>query len=80
MAAAVTQKQVGQRFAELRKQAGLGQRDVAERIGVSNETLSRLERGQQWTDFGTLSSLASLYGVSWADLMAVEGGGPGGRK
>jgi len=67
----ITQKQLGDRLRKLRKQAGYTQAQVAEKLGVSNETLSRLERGTQWTDFKTFNELAKLYRVEWVDLMSV---------
>jgi transcriptional regulator with XRE-family HTH domain len=80
MGAPATQEQLGKRFAELRKRAGFSQKDAAEKLGLSNETLSRLERGQQWTDFETLAAIANLYGVAFSDLMWVEASGPGAAK
>ena len=67
----ITKEQLGKRLAELRKRAGYTQAQVAENLGLSNETLSRLERGSQWTDFDTFLALAKLYRVEWADLMAI---------
>lgn len=67
----VTLKQLGARLARLRKRASLTQAQVAERLGMTNETVSRLERGVQWTDFNTLNNLANLYGVELSGLMAV---------
>lgn len=64
-----TQQQLGRRLAELRKRAKLTQGDVAEKLGVADETLSRIERGTQWTDFATLVALCQLYGAEWADLV-----------
>lgn len=54
--------------------AGLSQAEVSEKICVSNETLSRLERGVQRTDFKVFVALAKLYGVEVADLMAAHPG------
>ncbi len=76
----VTQKQVGMRLAELRRRAGLKQAQAAERLGISNETLSRLERGVQWTDFKVLANLARLYRVEWTDLLAVFPEGAGAKQ
>jgi transcriptional regulator with XRE-family HTH domain len=70
----ITQQQLGKRFAELRKRANLTQGEVAQHLGVADETISRLERGTQWTDFPTLVGLCKLYKVEWADLMAVSSG------
>jgi transcriptional regulator with XRE-family HTH domain len=64
-----TQQQLGRRLAELRKRAKLTQGDVAEKLGVADETLSRIERGAQWTDFKTLMALCDLYGAEWAELL-----------
>ncbi|MEW5854666.1 MAG: helix-turn-helix transcriptional regulator [Myxococcota bacterium] len=69
--ASVTLKELGKRLADLRKRAGLSQAQVAERLGVTNETISRVERGVQWTDFSILAGMAELYSVPWGDLLAV---------
>ena len=68
---AISQKQVGNRLAKLRKRAGLTQDQAAEKAGISQVTLSRLERGIQWTDFEVLLKLSRLYQVEWSDLLAV---------
>jgi|GEM_PF-1741785 len=69
-----TQQLLGRRFADLRKRAKLTQGEVAQRLNVATATVSRLERGTQWTDFPTLLGLCELYGVEWAELMAIHGG------
>jgi transcriptional regulator with XRE-family HTH domain len=69
-----TQQLLGRRFADLRKRAKLTQGEVAQRLNVATATVSRLERGTQWTDFPTLLGLCELYGVEWAELMAIPGG------
>jgi len=66
-------RQVGRRFAHLRKKAGLTQAQAVESLGLSDETLSRIERGTQWTDLGTLAKLARLYRVELGDLLAFSG-------
>lgn len=69
-----TQQQLGRRLAELRKRAKLTQGVVAEKLGIADETLSRIERGTQWTDFKTLVALCQLYRVEWADLVPARVG------
>ncbi len=76
----VTQEQVGDRLATLRKRAGFTQTQVAEKLGVSPETISRLERGTQWTDFNALVRIAELYQVEWVDLLAVVPEGEDARR
>jgi transcriptional regulator with XRE-family HTH domain len=75
-----TQQLLGRRFADLRKRAKLTQGDVAQRLNVATATVSRLERGTQWTDFPTLLGLCELYSVEWAELMAIPGGRDSGRS
>ena len=76
----VTRRQLGERLAELRTRAGLTQAQVAAKLNIANETLSRLERGTQWTDFETFVALGRLYGVEWADMMAIFPGPAGGKR
>ena len=56
----IEQKEIGRRLQIVRKQLGLLQRDVAEQIGVSSLTISRIERGED-VHATTLSSLLGLY-------------------
>jgi len=53
---------------------GLTALDPSHLLNVATATVSRLERGTQWTDFPTLLGLCELYGVEWAELMAIPGG------
>jgi transcriptional regulator with XRE-family HTH domain len=54
------EKQLGTRIAQLRKRAQITQAELAERVDVATETISRLERG------ATLPSLARLQAVARA--------------
>jgi transcriptional regulator with XRE-family HTH domain len=76
----VTRRQLGERLADLRTKAGLTQAQVAAKLNIANETLSRLERGTQWTDFETFVALGRLYGVEWADMMAIFPGPSSGKR
>ena len=60
---------IGQRLAELREQQGLTKEELAERVGVSTSTLSRLENGQiQKFSDQVLTALVREFNVS-ADLL-----------
>lgn len=60
---------IGQRLAELREQKGLTKEELAERVGVSTSTLSRLESGQiQKFSDEMLTALAREFNVS-ADFL-----------
>lgn len=63
---------IGQRLAELREQHGLTREELAERVGVSTSTLSRLESGQiQKFSDGMLTALAKEFGVSTDFLLGL---------
>lgn len=60
---------IGQRLAELREQRGLTREELAERVGVSTSTLSRLESGQiQKFSDEMLTALVQEFSVS-ADFL-----------
>lgn len=55
-----------------RKVLGLTQAQLAERLGVDTETLSRFERGKHLPSLLTLERLAELLLTTMADLLAEE--------
>lgn len=62
------EKRLGRRVADQRKRAGLTQAQLAERIGVANETISRLERGSAVPSLGRVEAVASALGVELSEL------------
>jgi transcriptional regulator with XRE-family HTH domain len=63
---------VGRRVAELRQHAGLSQAQLAERLGVSVQYLSRVELGTNLT-LNTMVKLANAFRVSVPDLFQAPG-------
>lgn len=63
---------IAQRLAARRKQAGLSQETLAERLGVSRQAVSKWERSESSPDTDNLIALAQLYGVSLDDLLYVD--------
>jgi len=61
-------RSVGRRIAELRRDAGLSQEKLAERIGASVQYVSRVELGENLT-LTTLAKLGNALGVRAADLL-----------
>ena len=53
-----------QRLQELRKAAGLSQEDLAARLGLSRQAVSKWETGQGKPDLDNLLRLSQLYHVS----------------
>ncbi len=66
------QIKTGKLIALLRRQAGLTQEELGERIGVSNKTVSRWENGNYMPDIEMLQLLAKEFNVSINELLAGE--------
>lgn len=62
------EKRLGRRVADQRKRARLTQAQLAERVGVTTETVSRLERGAVVPSLARLDSVATAVGVDLSDL------------
>ena len=56
----------------LRREAGLGQRELGKKAGISPGTVYRLENGLRGAYPATLRGLAAALGVSPADLMLED--------
>lgn len=57
------------RVREIRKNRGLLQQQLADRAGVSMQTISNLENGRHVPDTSTLLKIAKALGVSLGDLL-----------
>ena len=62
------------RLAELRKEKGYSQEDLAGKLGVSRQAISKWERGEATPDSDNLIALSSLYGVSLDELVHQKRG------
>ena len=56
-------------FAELRKNAGYSQNQVADELHVTRQAVSRWERGETVPEVETLQALSRLFGVSINTLL-----------
>ncbi len=61
--------EIANRLVEYRKKHNLSQEDVAEKIGVSRQAVSKWERVEASPDTDNLIALANLYGVSLDELV-----------
>jgi SOS-response transcriptional repressor LexA len=61
---------IAENLRRLRKAAGLGQRELAERAGLTQSAYSRLETGSRRPGVETLSALAAALGVAPGALLA----------
>lgn len=57
---------------ELRKIRGFTQQQLADKVGVSNVSLSNYERGAQMPDITTLTRIANALGVSTDTLLGLN--------
>jgi len=64
--------EIANRLFEYRKQQGLSQEELAERIGVSRQAVSKWERAESSPDTDNLIELARLYGVSLDSLLFTD--------
>ena len=61
---------VGDRVRDLRKERGWLQQELADRAGVSMQTVSNLETGRHVPGIATLSKIAGALGVGLGELLA----------
>ncbi len=60
---------IGQRIVQLRKSKGLSQEDLAERVGVSRQAVSKWELDQALPDAEKIVALAAALGVSTDQIL-----------
>lgn len=63
---------VSNRLKELRKQAGLTQLELAERVGVSQSNIALLEKGKREIDIPMIGKLAQALNVKPYELLPEE--------
>ena len=66
------QKKFGDLLCYTRKQLGLTQEQLGERLGVTNKTVSRWETGKYMPDLDKLQELSSILQLSINELLAGE--------
>ena len=57
------------RLVKLRKRSGLSQEELADRIGVSRQAVSKWERAESSPDTDNLIALANTYGIKIDDML-----------
>lgn len=66
------QMKIGRYIALLRRQAGLTQEKLGEKLGVTNKTISRWENGLSVPDAGMLVRIAGALDTTVNDLLGEE--------
>ena len=62
---------LGEKLFELRKSKNLTQDDVAEKLNVTRQTVSKWETNQSTPDFDKIVPLCDLYGITPNELLSV---------
>ncbi len=61
-------KKIGRRISQLRKSRGMKSKDLAERAGITPQSLSRIEHGKHDIAFSTLQKILGAMGYELRDL------------
>jgi transcriptional regulator with XRE-family HTH domain len=65
-------KKIGQFLAELRKEKGLTQEQLGEKLGVTNKTVSRWENGNYLPPVEILQLLSEFYGLTINEILSAQ--------
>ena len=65
-------KTLGEMIASLRKQNGMTQLDLAQKMGVTDKAVSKWERDLSCPDVATLPKLAEIFGISVDELIRMR--------
>ena len=60
---------INEKIYSLRKQAGLSQEELADKLNVSRQTVSKWELGDSTPDFDKIVPLCNLFGISTEELL-----------
>lgn len=72
----MNQIKIGNYITKKRKEKNLTQEKLAEKIGVSNKTISKWETGKSMPDYATIPLLCEELGISVSELMDAEDNEP----
>lgn len=67
---------LGQRIQELRKQNGMSQEGLGERLGVSRQAVSKWEGDNGIPELDTLIAMSRIFGITVGQLLGVEDAAP----
>ncbi|WP_257309729.1 helix-turn-helix domain-containing protein [Geothrix fuzhouensis] len=65
-------KRLGQRIARQRRAAGLTQAELAEKVGVQPETISRLETGKRTVSLRVVATISESLGLELHELFRLQ--------
>lgn len=65
-------KEIGSKISAMRKERGLTQKVLAEKLHVSDKTVSKWETGTHFPDIAIMEDLAAALGISVVELLGLE--------
>ncbi len=65
-------KEIGSKISAIRKERGLTQKALAEKLHVSDKTVSKWETGTHFPDIAILEDLAAALEISVVELLGLE--------
>lgn len=68
----MNQEKIGKFIQELRKEKNLTQSDIAEKLGVTNRSISNWENGKCMPDLSLFKPLCEIFDISINELMSGE--------
>ena len=68
------EKKLGRRIARQRKAVGFKQAELAEKVGVEPETISRVETGSRTASLGLIVRVADALGLELHELFRLRDG------
>ena len=63
---------MGEIISTLRKEKGMTQKDIADKLGITDKAVSKWERDIAFPDTATIPKLAEILGVSVEDLLQAK--------
>lgn len=64
--------EIANKLQKLRKERCLSQEELAEKLGISRQAVSKWERAESSPDTDNLVALAKLYGISLDELLLTD--------
>ena len=68
----MNKKAIGMKISAVRKERGLTQKELAEKLYISDKTVSKWETGTHFPDIAILEDLAAALGISVVELLGLE--------
>ncbi|MBR0025925.1 MAG: helix-turn-helix transcriptional regulator [Clostridia bacterium] len=73
-------KTMGELIAEIRKEKGMTQKDLADQLNITDKAVSKWERNLAYPDTGTIPKLAEILGISVEELMSGKAAAQNGHR